>query len=70
MQSCRMHCGVLLLVLGKYFGLYLPVPVAQLHASACEVDVYVIVPEPVHAEYERQLHMYDRKCQLAHNTRA
>ena len=37
-----MHCGVLLLVLGKYFGLYLAVPVAQLHASACEVDVYVI----------------------------
>ena len=70
MQSCRMHCGVLLLVFGKYFGLYLAVPVAQLHASACEVEVYVIATQPVHAEYERQLHVYDCECQLAHNTRA
>ena len=46
MQSCRMHCGVLLLVLGEYFGLYLAVLVAQLHASACEVDVYVVLSVP------------------------
>ena len=65
-----MHCGVLLLVLGKYFGLYLAIPVTQLYASTCKVEVYVIATQPVHAKYERQLHVYDRECQLAHNTRA